>query len=142
MISESANPLKSTPLENKVPVREEMTNGAEHRILRSLNLSNRRGSHGSAAVKENNDHLPEVRKKRLSRNSEVENNGGVPPPVSDHPSKSRRSDPPRPATAGVSRATKPSITGQRPTPVTRVKTTRDAVQGIKERDSKKRMWTR
>ncbi|XP_057783910.1 kinesin-like protein KIN-14R [Salvia miltiorrhiza] len=139
MISESANQLNSTPVDNKLPVREEMTNEAEHRILRSLNLANRRGSNGSAPVKENG-HFHEVKKKRLSRNSEVENNG-VPPPVSDHAYKSRRSDPPRPAAAaGASRATKPSVTVQRP--VARVKTTRDAVQGIKERDSKKRIWTR
>lgn len=136
MVSESTNPLKSTPSENKVPpVREEMTNEAEHRILRSLNLANRRASHGSAPVKE------EVRKKRLSRNSEVENNGGgVPPSGSDHAYKIRRSDPPKPAAGGVSRATKTSITG--PRPVARVKTTRDPVPGIKERDSKKRMWNR
>ncbi|KAL1569701.1 Kinesin-like protein KIN-14R [Salvia divinorum] len=138
MISDSA---KSTPVESKLLVREGMTNEAEHRILRNLNLANRRGSHGSAPMKEN-DHLQEVRRKRLSRNSEVENNG-VPPPMSDHHAyKSRRSDPPRPAAAGASRATKPSITVQRP--VARVKTTRDvpAAQGIKERDSKKRMWNR
>ncbi|XP_047959009.1 kinesin-like protein KIN-14R [Salvia hispanica] len=154
------------------PVKEEMTNETEHRILRSLSLANRRGSHGSAMAKENdnlhevrrkrlsrnsevgvtppvsdhhakeNDNLHEVRRKRLSRNSEVENNGAVPPPVSDHRVyKSRRSDPPKPAAAGVSRVTKPSIAVQRP--VARVKTTRDAaVQGIKEKDSKKRMWTR
>lgn len=141
MTSESTNPLKSTPMENKLSVREEMTNEAEHRILRSLNLANRRGSHGSAAVKEN-DSLHEVRKKRLSRNSEVENNSGVPPSVSDHTYKGRRSDPPKPA-AGVSRTTKPSITGQRAVaPVGRIKTSRDPVQGIKERDSKKRIWTR
>lgn len=155
------------------PVREEMTNETEHRILGSLSVANRRGSHPSAMAKENdnlhevrrkrlsrnsevgvpppvsdhhtkeNDNLHEVRRKRLSRNSEVENNGAVPPLVSDHRGyKSRRSDPPKPAAAGVSRATKPSIAVQRP--VARVKTTRDAaaVQGVKEKDSKKRMWTR
>lgn len=141
MLSESMNTLKSTPMENKVPpVREEMTNEAEHRVLRSLNLANRRGSHGSALVKEN-DSGHEVRRKRLSRNIEVENNGGgLPPTASDHPYKTRRSDPPKPATGGVSRTTKPSLTGTRP--VARVKTTRDPVPGIKERDSKKRMWNR
>ncbi|KAL1536782.1 Kinesin-like protein KIN-14R [Salvia divinorum] len=108
-------------LENKLreqeqqPVREEMTNETERRILRSLSLANRRGSHGSATAKEN-DNLHEVRRKR--------------------------SDPPKPAAAGISRVTKPSIAVQRP--VARVKTTRGdaAVHGIKEKDSKKRMWTR
>lgn len=138
----TTNPLKSTPVENKLSVREIMTNEAEHRILRSLNLANRRGSHGSGPVKAN-ESLHEVRKKRLSRTSEVENNSGVPPSVSDHTYKGRRSDPPKLA-AGLSRTTKPSITGQRPVvaPAARIKTSRDPVQGVKERDSKKRMWTR
>ncbi|KAI3451268.1 hypothetical protein Pfo_007933 [Paulownia fortunei] len=137
MISESAaNSLRSTPMESKRSVRQEITNEAEHRILRSLNSINRRGSHGSVLVKEN-DSLHEVRKKRLSRNGEVENNSVVPTPVSDN--KGRHSDPPKPFPR-VSRTTKPIITAQRP--VARSKTSRDPVQGIKERDSKKRMWSR
>ncbi|KAL2551316.1 Di-glucose binding protein with Kinesin motor domain [Forsythia ovata] len=92
---------------------------------------------GSVLVKEN-DSLQEVRKKRLSRRkSEVENNTIVPTPVSDN--KGRQSDPPKPLSR-VSRTTKPVISTQRP--VIRNKINRDPVLGIKERDSKKRVWSR
>ncbi|KAK6125845.1 hypothetical protein DH2020_040413 [Rehmannia glutinosa] len=144
-LESAANPLKSsTPVESKRPIREEITHEAEHRILRSLNSVNRRGSQGSVLVKENDaPHEVVVRKKRLSRNGEVENNNNnnsvVPTPVSDN-NKGRFSDPPK-HVPRVSRTTaKPIIASQRP--VARSKTSRDPVQGIKERDSKKRMWTR
>ncbi|KAL0379030.1 UNVERIFIED_CONTAM: Kinesin-like protein KIN-14R [Sesamum radiatum] len=138
MTSGSAIPLRSsTPNESKQAVRDETANDAEHRILRSLNSVNRRGSQGSVPVKEY-DSLNEVRKKRLSRNSEVENNGVVPTPASDN--KCRHSDPPKPIPR-VLKTTKPVATATQ-RPAIRSKTSRDPVQGIKERDSKKRMWSR
>ncbi|KAG8383643.1 hypothetical protein BUALT_Bualt04G0035300 [Buddleja alternifolia] len=133
MISESANSLKSSPRETKQF--EMTTNEAEHRILRNLNSVNRH--HGSVLVKEN-ESLHEARKKRLSRNGEVENKSVVPTPVSDN--KGRYSDPLKRVPGGVSRATKPIINTQRPT--IRSKTSRDPVEGVKERDTKKRMWSR
>ncbi|KAL0291181.1 UNVERIFIED_CONTAM: Kinesin-like protein KIN-14R [Sesamum angustifolium] len=138
MTSESAIPLRShTPNESKQAVRDETANEAEHRILRSLNSVNRRGSQGSVPVKEY-DSLNEGRKKRLSRNSEVENNGVVPTPASDN--KCRHSDPPKPIPR-VLKTTKPVATATQ-RPVIRSKTSRDPLLGIKERDSKKRMWSR
>ncbi|PIN15034.1 hypothetical protein CDL12_12326 [Handroanthus impetiginosus] len=139
IISEYVNSSRSTPTESKRSAREEKTNEAEHRILRSLNTVNRRVSQGSVLVKEN-DSLHEVRKKRLSRNGEVENNStvAVPTPVSDN--KGRHSDPPKPVPR-ISR-TKAITTAQRPVVAPRNKTSRDPMQGIKERDTKKRMWSR
>ncbi|KAL2241101.1 UNVERIFIED_CONTAM: Kinesin-like protein KIN-14R [Sesamum indicum] len=138
MTSESAISLRSsTPNESKQMVRDETANEAEHRILRSLNPVNRRGSQGSVPVKEY-DSLNEVRKKRLSRNSEVENNCVVPTPASDN--KCRHSDPPKPIPR-VLKTTKPVATATQ-RPVIRSKTSRDPILGTKERDSKKRMWSR
>ncbi|PIN20753.1 Kinesin (KAR3 subfamily) [Handroanthus impetiginosus] len=139
IISEYVNSSRSTPTESKRSAREEITNEAEHRILRSLNTINRRVSQGSVLAKEN-DSLHEVRRKRLSRNGEVENNStvAVPTPVSDN--KGRHSDPPKPVPR-ISR-TKAITTAQRPVVAPRNKTSRDPMQGIKERDTKKRMWSR
>ncbi|KAL6552106.1 Kinesin-like protein KIN-14R [Orobanche gracilis] len=131
-----ASTIKSepTPMEIEQPIKEEIPDESQRRILRSLNSVNRRDSQGSVLIKENNAPSPhEVRKNRLSRNGEVENNGVVPAPIGRH------SDPlkhvPR-----VSRTTKSVITAPRPVP--RSKTTRDPVQGVKEKDIKKRTWTR
>ncbi|KAL6552115.1 Kinesin-like protein KIN-14R [Orobanche gracilis] len=131
-----ASTIKSepTPMEIEQPIKEEIPDESQRRILRSLNSVNRRDSQGSVLIKENNAPPPhEVRKNRLSRNGEVENNGVVPAPIGRH------SDPlkhvPR-----VSRTTKSVITAPRPVP--RSKTTRDPVQGVKEKDIKKRTWTR
>ncbi|KAL6518600.1 Kinesin-like protein KIN-14R [Orobanche gracilis] len=130
-----ASTIKSepTPMETDQPIKEEIPDESQRRILRSLNSVNRRDSQGSVLIKENDAPTHEIRKKRFSRNGEVENNGVVPTPTGRH------SDPlkhvPR-----VSRTTKSVIMAPRPVP--RTKTTRDPVQGVKERDSKKRMWTR
>ncbi|KAL3630147.1 hypothetical protein CASFOL_023131 [Castilleja foliolosa] len=142
-VREQEKQLASTKIpdhvENKQPVREEQTNESEHCILRSLNSVNRRGSQGSVPVKEN-EAPREAQKKRFSRNGDIENNNRVvPTPVSDI--KGRHSDPPK-HVPRVSRTTKPVITTQRPVSARSTKTSRDPVQGIKERDSKKRMWTR
>ncbi|KAL8472256.1 hypothetical protein ACS0TY_029466 [Phlomoides rotata] len=134
IVSEPTNQSRPhTPMESKQSMREETAINTEHRVLRSLNSVNRRGSQGSVSVKENNP----PRRKRLSRSGEVENNSAAPTSVNDY--RVRRSDPPKPA-PGVSRTTKPTVPGQRP--VARVKMSRDPVQGVKERDSKKRMWSR
>ncbi|KAK4393940.1 Kinesin-like protein KIN-14R [Sesamum angolense] len=118
---------KIKELEDKqASVRDETANEVEHRILRSLNSVNRRGSQGSVPVKEY-DSLNEGRKKRLSRNSEVENNGVVPTPASDN--KCRHSDPPKPIPRGL-KTTKPVATATQ-RPVIRSKTSRDPVLGSK-----------
>lgn len=132
IIKESPIPLKCTPSESKQIAREEIINESEHRILRSLNQANRRGSQVVPTARET-ESVIEIRKKRLSRNSEIENNG-----LSD--TRSRQSDPPKPFPRVARTTTKPVVTAQKP--VARTKTSRDPVPGIKERDSKKRMWSR
>ncbi|KAL9160716.1 hypothetical protein ABFS82_08G218700 [Erythranthe guttata] len=152
LTAETPFSLKSTPVEeSKQSLKEEsITNDSEHRVLRSLSHQiNRRGSQISShtVVVKESESLQEIRKKRLSRNSEVENNSSV--VVSDNNNnnnnnKIRHSDPPRPVSR-VPRATaKPVVAPQRPVagPVARTKTSRDPVQAVKERDSKKRMWSR
>ncbi|KAK4480114.1 hypothetical protein RD792_013171 [Penstemon davidsonii] len=139
MIPESSNLLRSTPIECKRPPRDEITNEAENRILRSLNTSiNRHVSQVSVPMKER-ESLHEVRQKRLSRNSEAENNiSTIPTPISDN--KGRHSDPPRPLSR-VPKTSKPMVSAAQ-RPLVRNKTSRDPVQAIKERDSKKRIWSR
>ncbi|KAL3527570.1 hypothetical protein ACH5RR_012226 [Cinchona calisaya] len=121
---------RSTPLEAKYCVKNELMNESERRILRSSNSLNCHSSHGPK-----DDTLPIARRKRLSRNGETENNAAV---ASEN--KGRQSDPPR-HLSRISRATmKPVITTQRQ--AIHGKTSRDPVQGIKERESKKRIWSR
>lgn len=119
-------------------------NESEHRILRSSNSLNRRTSQNYSALSKD-DSLPVVRRKRLSRNGDIENNAAnlpavPPPPLSDK--RGRQSDPLIPPSNRISKTTKkPVMAAQRPT-VIHNKTSRDTVQGIKERETKKRMWTR
>lgn len=130
--------LRSTPVEAKRVIRDEVTNEVEHRILRSTNSMNRQVIQAPfVMVKENDTLLHESRKKRFSSHSEVENKVVVRTPVGDN--KGRHSDPPK-QFARVSRMSKPIAPAQRP--LVRKVTSRDPVQEIKERDSKKRMWSR
>lgn len=93
--------------------------------------------------KEHETLVHEVRRKRLSRN-EGENNNGFVPMTSG---RGRKSDPPPKqfaAAAGTVKPTKPSLTAaaQRAGVGVRSNISRDPVQGVKERDSKKRIWSR
>ncbi|XP_073034581.1 kinesin-like protein KIN-14R isoform X1 [Primulina eburnea] len=137
-LSESSNLLRSTPVEAKRVIIDEVANEVEHHILRSTNSMNRQVIQApSVMVKENDSLLHEARKKRFSSNSEVENKVVVRTPVGDN--KGRHSDPPK-QFARVSRMSKPIAPAQRP--LVRKVVSRDPVQEIKERDSKKRMWSR
>ncbi|XP_071912548.1 kinesin-like protein KIN-14R [Coffea arabica] len=133
-VSDSAiDSTRSTPLEGKHSVRDELMNDCERRILRSSNSLSHHSSQGPTSQKDDLLHM--ARRKRLSRNGETENNAAI---SSDN--KGRQSDPPKPFPR-ISRATaKPVITAQRPT--LHGKTSRDPVQGIKERENKKRIWSR
>lgn len=172
--SDATKSLRSSPLESsKCSSRDDLTSDIEQRILKSSNAVNRQASQGSNLLKgkdsvqqvrrkrlstnseaENGvfptsihdrteqDYLQEARRKRLSRNGEVEKN--VAPGISANDRRTRKSDPPRPVATGVARGMKPTTTtttnAQRP--LIRNKTSRETVQGVKERDAKKRMWTR
>ncbi|XP_004250527.1 kinesin-like protein KIN-14R [Solanum lycopersicum] len=170
--SDATKSLRSSPLESsKCPSRDDLTNDIEQRILKSSNAINRQASQGSNLLKgkdtvqqvrrkrlstnseaENNgvlptsiqdrteqDYLQEARRKRLSRNGEVEKN--VTPSISANDRRTRQSDPPRPVTRGMKPTTTTTTTNAQ-RPLIRNKTSRETVQAVKERDAKKRMWTR
>ncbi|KAM3283226.1 kinesin-like protein KIN-14R [Capsicum chacoense] len=174
MVTDSdAKSIRSTPLISRCSSRDDLTSDIEQRILKSSNALNRQAIQGSNLPK-GKDSVQQVRRKRLSTNSEAENNGVLPtsvhnrteqdclqearrkrlsrnsdveknvaPAISANDRRTRQSDPPRPVATGVARGTKPTTTttnAQRP--FIRNKTSREPVQGVKERDAKKRMWTR
>ncbi|KAA8546680.1 hypothetical protein F0562_003089 [Nyssa sinensis] len=134
---DSTASVRGTPLEGRCFVRDELMNEAEHHILRSSNSMNRPRSQGSISLK-GNDSLHDTRRKRLSRNGETENNNII-VSTSVIDNKGRQSDPPKPFVR-VTRTAKPVTNAQRP--FTHNRTSRDQVQGIKEKDNKKRIWSR
>ncbi|PHT61417.1 Kinesin-4 [Capsicum annuum] len=174
MVTDSdAKSIRSTPLISRCSSRDDLTSDIEQRILKSSNALNRQAIQGSNLPK-GKDSVQQVRRKRLSTNSEGENNGVLPtsvhnrteqdclqearrkrlsrnsdveknvaPAISANDRRTRQSDPPRSVATGVARGTKPTTTttnAQRP--FIRNKTSREPVHGVKERDAKKRMWTR
>ncbi|XP_076916445.1 kinesin-like protein KIN-14R [Bidens hawaiensis] len=123
-IADSSSSMRSTPRHNAGG--SNIMNEVEPHILRGSNIMNR-GPAGYTRLKRN-DSLGsigvEVTRKRLSRNSEVENVDN------HHPNKSRKSDPPKPKLSkGPPRMVKPA-----PAPAT-------GTQRAKEREAKKRVWS-
>ncbi|GMY12069.1 kinesin-like protein KIN-14R [Fagus crenata] len=123
-------------IEVKPSIRDENVNEIEPHILRSSNSVNRPMSQGSILLK-GIDSLHETRRKRELRNADIENNFIVSPYLIDT-KFSRKSDPPK--MARVVRTTKPAIAAQGL--LTHKRASRDPVQGIKERDNKKKIWSR
>ncbi|KAK4356322.1 hypothetical protein RND71_025293 [Anisodus tanguticus] len=189
MVTDSdAKSLRSSLHDSKCSSREDLISDIEQRILKTSNTFNRQASQVGSNLKTSNtfnrqasqvgsnlpkgkDSVQQVRRKRLSTNSETENNGVLPSrteqdylqearrkrlsrngeveknaaaaAISANDRRTRQSDPPRPVATGVARGTKPTTTAtnaQRP--LIRNKTSREPVQGVKERDTKKRMRTR
>ncbi|XP_031285173.1 kinesin-like protein KIN-14R [Pistacia vera] len=133
---EFAELIRATPTEGKTCKRDdEVMSEIDIRILRSSNSIKRPMSHGSVLPK-GNDYLYETRKKRQSRSGETENNAAAPTSLYDN--KKRKSDPPR--VARLVRTTKPVTTTQGPPIHKRIN--KDQVAGIKERDNKKKIWSR
>lgn len=169
--SDATKSLRSSPPgSSRCSSRDDLTSDIEQRILKSSNTVNRQATQGSTLLK-GKDSVPQVRRKRLSTNSEAENNGVLPASVHDRTEqdylqearrkrlsrngeveknvsndrRTRQSDPPRPAATGVTRGMKSTTTttttnAQRP--LIRNKMNREPIQGAKEKDTKKRMWTR
>ncbi|CAN4126807.1 unnamed protein product [Withania somnifera] len=175
VIDSDANSLISSPHISKCSSRDDLTSDIEQHILKSSNAINCQVTPGPNLLKgkdsvqqvrrkrlstnsdaENNgvlptslhnrteqDYLQEARRKRLSRNGEVEKN--VCAAISANDRRTRQSDPPRPVATGVARGTKPTTTtttNATQRPMIRNKTSREAIQGVKEKETKKRMWTR
>lgn len=131
-----ADLIKATPNEGKTCMRDdEVMSDIDLRILRSSNSVNRPMSQGSVLPR-GNVYNHEIRKKRDSRSGETENKI----PVSTlYENKKRKSDPPR--VARIVRTTKPvTTTTQGPSIHKRIN--RDPVPGMKERDNKKKIWSR
>ncbi|XP_019422125.1 PREDICTED: kinesin-like protein KIN-14R isoform X2 [Lupinus angustifolius] len=108
-------------------------------ILRSSNSSNHQINQGSTLSK-GNDFTQHLRSKGGFRSNEIENSYVMSSSLQKR-KVTRKSDPPM-IGKGVRPITKPGITTQ-PPPLShkRASTSRD-VQGIKERDSKKKIWNR
>ncbi|KAI8540896.1 hypothetical protein RHMOL_Rhmol08G0021000 [Rhododendron molle] len=125
--------VRATPIEGKRCIRDDTMNDTEHHILRSSNSINRPMSLGSTLPKGN---IPfHGTRKRLSRNSEPENN-------SLNDKKGRHSDPPKPFSRVARTTVKQPVVTTSKRPVAHNQTTRDPVQAIKERENKKRIWSR
>lgn len=81
--SNATKSLRSSPLEcNKCSSRDDLTSDMDQRILKSSNAVNRQTIQGSNLLK-GKDSVQQVRRKRLSTNSEVENNGVLPTSIHD-----------------------------------------------------------
>ncbi|KAL5556600.1 hypothetical protein UlMin_038836 [Ulmus minor] len=119
--------IRSTPAERKTYVRDEPMSDVEPYILRSSNIMNRPTSQGSTRGSSY-----ETRRKRESRSGENMI------PTGFKGSKIRKSDPPKVARV-IRPVTKPVTAAQGP--LTHKRINRDQVQGAKERDSKKKIWS-
>ncbi|KAI7736686.1 hypothetical protein M8C21_012222, partial [Ambrosia artemisiifolia] len=136
-VADSSSSMKSSPREgpkhNGGSGDNKFIKEVEQHVLRSSNLMNRQTAAGYNRSKRN-ESLGSigigVTRKRLSRNSEVEN-------VENNENKSRRSDPPRPYHKGPIKMAKPAPAAQRPVGHSRPS---DTNQGFKDRENKKRMW--
>ncbi|KAK9062161.1 hypothetical protein SSX86_019347 [Deinandra increscens subsp. villosa] len=139
-IADSSSSMKSTPRHIASGSRDnKFINEAEPHILRGSNLMNRGQVAAGYNRSKRNDSLGsiggEVTRKRLSRNSEVENGDN------NNQNKSRKSDPPRPV-RGPTRMVKPAAAAAATTTQRQVHQSRPSnpTQGAKDRENKKRMW--
>ncbi|KAJ9564701.1 hypothetical protein OSB04_000667 [Centaurea solstitialis] len=137
--------MRSTPFEGKHSIgsRDEYTNEAEQHILKSSNVMNRQqvSSYNRPSLPKRSDSRGgggdnETKRKRLSRNGEIEN--VVIPLTHDHnDNKGRRLDKPLPRAPTTRVVDKPMASTRRPLAHGR---TTNPTQGIKEKENKKRMW--
>ncbi|KAJ0703765.1 putative minus-end-directed kinesin ATPase [Helianthus annuus] len=138
-IADSSSSMKSTPKYVAGGSRDnKYVNEAEPHILRGSNIMNRGPMAAGYSRAKRNDSLGstggEVTRKRLSRNSEVENVDN------NHPNKSRKSDPPRPNRAPT-RMVKPAAAAAAATQRLHQGRPSNGTQGLKDRENKKRMWS-
>lgn len=130
----------ATPEIVRSRVDDECQNEIDARILRSSNSVNRQTNQSSALLK-GNDSTQQMRNKRQFRSNEVENHYAM-PMTSLHERKiTRKSDPPRIVRTGRLTTKPPIVASQAPLSHKRASTSRDQAQGVKERDSKKKIWS-
>lgn len=127
--------LRATPSEGKACGRDEcFIRDIEPQVLGISNSINRPMSQGSALPRRNAS-LHETRK-RESRSGDSENN--MLTTLNDK--KIRKSDPPKIARVMRTTTTKPVSSAQGP--MTHKRNVKDQAPGAKERDTKKRIWSR
>ncbi|KAK1562798.1 hypothetical protein Q3G72_017252 [Acer saccharum] len=126
--------MRVTPNEGKTCIKEdELMSDIDLRTLRSFNRPMSQGS----VLPKGKDYLHLTRKKRESRSRETENTNIAPASLYDN--KKGKSDPPK--VARMIRTAKPVTKVEGPSTNKRI--IRDqTVLGIKERDSKKKIWSR
>ena len=138
--------MRATPAEAKTFARDILMSDVEPYILRSSNSVNRPMSQGS--MRGGNDSTQGTRRKREFKSGETENIIVVSSGLNGN--KIRKSDPPKitrimrttkPITTTTTNATTTTTTTQAPL-FSHKRVIRDQVQGIKERDSKKKIWSR
>ncbi|PKI42097.1 hypothetical protein CRG98_037550 [Punica granatum] len=131
--------VTATPNLGKTFAHDIVTTDMDSHILKISNSITRPVSHGSVSRGHTGEAaLHEQRRKRNSRTGETENLFLPPSSLSDK--RFRKSDPPRVAKM-VRPVVKPIATAQGATTNTR-RVSRDQVQGQKERDNKKKIWSR
>ncbi|GMI94118.1 MALECTIN DOMAIN KINESIN 2 [Hibiscus trionum] len=130
--------IRATPNERKSRTDDELISEAEPHILRTSNSSSSRPlSHGSKHPRVSAPH--ETRKKRFSRIGETENNMVIISAPLDN-KRARKSDPPKIAAraVGTIKPAKEAVQGT----LTHKRINRDQLQAAKERDSRKKIWSR
>ncbi|RDX82331.1 Kinesin-like protein KIN-14R, partial [Mucuna pruriens] len=131
--------VKATPDVGKSCMSEECPSEIEAGILRCSDSVNRPIRQGS--LFKGNDFSHQIRSKREFRSNDVENNFVMSSTLHDR-KVTRKSDPPKIVRGGGRPTPRPVIANQAPVSHKRASTSRDQVQGIKERESKKKIWSR
>ncbi|KAH1043912.1 hypothetical protein AAZX31_09G182900 [Glycine max] len=145
----------ATPDVGKSCMSEECPSEIETGILRCSDSENRQISQGSSLFKGNgstrkisqgsclfkgNDSTHKIRSKREFRSND-ENNFAMPSSLQHDRRVARKSDPPK-IVRGLRPTPRPVTANLAPVSHKRASTSRDQVQGIKERDTKKKIWSR
>jgi kinesin family protein C2/C3 len=134
--------MAATPDIGKSRTSDECPNEIETRILCSSNSVNRQISQDSVLIK-GNDSNHQIRNKRHLRSNEIENHFLLPSSSLRDRKITRKSDPPPKISRIGKITTKPTaVASQAPLSHKRASTSRDQAQGVKERDSKKKIWSR
>ncbi|GAU23303.1 hypothetical protein TSUD_237570 [Trifolium subterraneum] len=134
--------MAATPDIAKNRTSDECPNEIETLILCSSNSVNRQISQDSVLIK-GNDSTHQMRNKRQLRSNENENHFVLPSSALRDRKITRKSDPPPKIVRTGKITTKPTaVASQAPVSHKRASTSRDQAQGVKERDSKKKVWSR
>lgn len=128
--------IRATPAEVKTCIMDEVMSEIEPFVLRSSNSVNRPMSQGSMR---GNDSKQGTRRKREFKSGETENimMGSNTTGLNDN--KIRKSDPPKIARVMMRTTAKPATTQG---PFTHKRMILRDQQGVKERDNKKKIWSR